>query len=286
MQPGNFHRRGVLLITLAALLWSLGGLGIKAVEAGPLVVAFYRCLFAAITLFLLGRGRGASLSPQFVVSVVAYAACLTTFVVATKWTTAANAIFLQYSGVIWVLLFSPIVTKDALHRRDSFAILAALAGMALFFVGGLEAAGMAGNLVALLSGVFFAALILTLRLQRGVASQAAVTWGSVAVTIALLPFVRNDLAIDRTSLLILVILGVVQIAIAYVALTEGLKYVTATEASLIGMIEPVANPLWVFLFLGERPGPYAIAGAVIVLLAIGVNTIFARGRTPEIVPVD
>ena len=103
------QRRGILYIVVAALLWSTGGIGIKAVADSALKVTFYRSLFAAIALMLfLGRrvwGRRWTSTPAFIASVVSYGACLTAFVVATKWTTAANAIFLQYAGVIWVLLF-------------------------------------------------------------------------------------------------------------------------------------------------------------------------------------
>lgn len=282
----NNRTRGILLVLVAALLWSGGGIGIKAAEASALKVAFYRSLFASAAFLLIRRGIRARFTPRFIVAVTSYAACLTTFVIATKLTTAANAIFLQYSGVIWVLLFSPIVLSEPLRRREVIAIIAALFGMGLFFVGKLEAGGMTGNLIALLSGVFFASLILTLRLERGLAAEAAVTWGSITLTIVLFPFVVNDLALDVRSGTILLLLGVFQIALAYAAFVEGLKHITATEASLIGMLEPVANPLWVFLFLGERPSVYALVGGAIVLLAIGWNTITTREPKVELPPVD
>ncbi len=270
------QRRGILLIVLAALLWSSGGIGIKAVPESALKVTFYRSLFAAIALFLFlgrdvwGRRRWNS-TPAFLFAIVSYCACLVTFVIATKLTTAANAIFLQYAGVVWVLLLSPVVTKEPMRRRDALAIAVALAGMALFFVGKFEARGMVGNLMALLSSVFFAGLILALRREQQ-AAQSAVTWGNVVLTLVLLPFVANDLALTPRSFLILAFLGVIQIGLAYTFFVRGLKYVTATQASLTGMLEPVANPIWVLLFLGERPSRYAIAGGAIVLAAIAWHT--------------
>ena len=131
--------------------------------------------------------------------------------------------------------------------------------MALFFVGKFEARGMAGNAMALVSSVFFAMLILALRREHD-ASRAAVTWGNVAIALVLLPFVANDLALSLRSFLVLLFLGVFQIGLAYAFFVKGLRYVTATQASLTGMLEPVANPIWVLLFLGERPSAYAIAG--------------------------
>jgi len=214
-----------------------------------------------------GRRRWNS-TGLFVVAIISYGACLTTFVVATKWTTAANAIFLQYAGVVWVLLFSPIVTKEAMRLRDAVAIAVAIAGMALFFVGRLDTRGMSGNVMALISSVFFAALILTLR-RENQAAESAITWGNVAVALALLPFVANDLTLTTKSFSVLLFLGLFQIGLPYVLFARGLKYVTATQASLTGMLEPIANPLWVFLLLGERPSGFAIAGAAVVLCAIG-----------------
>jgi DME family drug/metabolite transporter len=283
------QRRGILFIVIAALLWSTGGIGIKAVADSALKVTFYRSLFAAIALMLfLGRrvwGRRWSSTPAFLAAVASYGACLTFFVVATKWTTAANAIFLQYAGVIWVLLFSPLVLREPMRTRDVVAIAAAMAGMALFFVGRFETRGMAGNVMALISSVFFAALILSLRREQR-AAQAAVTWGNLACAAALLPFVSHDLALTPRSFAVLLFLGVFQIAVAYFFFVKGLEHVTATQASLTGMIEPVSNPIWVFLFLGERPSLYAIAGAAVVLAAIGWRTLTSEPVAAEMPAVD
>jgi drug/metabolite transporter, DME family len=271
------RRRGILLIALAALLWSTGGIGIKAIPDSALKVTFYRSLFAAIAMFAFFRPRWRA-TPTFIFAIISYGACLTAFVVATKWTTAANAIFLQYAGVVWVLLFSPLVVREPMRSRDVIAIVVAMCGMALFFVGKFEARGMAGNAMALLSSVFFAALILSLRREHD-AAQSAVTWGNAALALALLPAVGRDLALTPKSLAVLLFLGLFQIAFAYVLFVRGLKHVTATQASLTGMLEPVSNPIWVLLFLGERPSGFAIAGAIIVLAAIAWHTMGGEPAT-------
>ncbi len=277
------RRKGILLIAGAALLWSTGGIGIKAVADSALKVTFYRSLFAAIALMLFlgravwGRRRWTS-TAAFAGAVFCYAACLTSFVVATKWTTAANAIFLQYAGVVWVLLLSPLVVREPMRARDAIAVVVALGGMALFFVGKFEARGMAGNAMALVSSVFFAALILALRREHH-AAQAAVTWGNVVCAAAMLPLVAGDLALTPKSLAVLAFLGFFQIAAAYVLFVRGLAHVTATQASLTGMLEPVANPIWVFLLLGERPSLYAAAGGAVVLAAIAWHTMAGEPAT-------
>lgn len=272
----NARHHGTLYIVGAALLWSTGGIGIKGLHDPALKVTFYRSLFAAIAMMLfLPRAAWAQRTWKskraFAIAVISYAACLTTFVVATKWTTAANAIFLQYAGAVWVLLLSPIILREPIRGRDVAAIAAAIGGMALFFFGRFDTRGMSGNVMALLSSVFFAALILSLRRDQQ-ASQAAVVWGNVACAASVLPFIIDDLALSLQSLLVLIFLGAFQIAVAYLLFTRGLAYVTATEASLTGMLEPIANPVWVFLLLGERPSGFAMAGAAVVLAAIAWHT--------------
>ena len=287
MQNG---RNGILFIIAAALLWSTGGIGIKGVDEPALKVTFYRSLFAAIALLLLfGRKvwgvRSWKSTPVFVIAVISYAATLITFVTATKLTTAANAIFLQYAGVMWVLLLSPFVLGEKMRSRDAIAIGVAIAGMALFFIGKFEMHGMTGNALALSSSVFFAALILCLRKEHG-AAQSAIVWGNVAAAMATLPFVAGNLSLKAGPFVILLLLGLFQIALAYLLFVRGLKHVTATQASLTGMLEPVMNPVWVFLFLGERPSTYAMAGAVVVLSAIAWHTVMTSEPASEIPAVD
>ena len=231
------------------------------------------------------RPKVPRLTPGFLVALASYAACLTSFVVATKWTTAANAIFLQYSGVVWVLLLSPAVLDEPFRPRDAIAVAAALGGMGLFFAERLGRGGR-GDLVALASGVFFAGLVLFLRKERDAGALAAVTYGNVLTAVVLLPFVAGDMALSAPSAAILLLLGVFQLAGAYALFLRGLKHVTATRAALLGMAEPVANPLWVFLLLGERPAFLSLVGGAVVLGAIAWRTLSAPALTSAVPPPD
>lgn len=282
----RLERRGVALIALAALFWSTGGVLIKAVDAGPLVVSFYRSAVAAVVLLVFIRPRVRRWSRGFVIAVIAYGACLTTFVIATKWTTAANAIFLQYMGVIWVMILSPLVLRERLQPRDSIAVSVAFLGMTLFFLEKFDARGMAGNVSALLSSLFFAILIVALRSEREASAEAAVTWGNVVLALALVPLVAGDLRVDFRSALFLAVLGVFQIAMAYLLFVRGLRWVSATQASLTGMVEPVMNPIWVFLFLAERPSGLAMIGGAIVLSAVVARTLWSGPPRPLVPPPD
>ncbi|PYQ35122.1 MAG: EamA family transporter [Acidobacteria bacterium] len=285
MSDRSEERVGVLLIASAALLWSTAGVGIKALADPPLKVVFFRSAIAAVVLLLYFRPRLRRLTPGFLAGIACYAACLVSFVTATKWTTAANAIFLQYTGIIWVLLLSPLVVREPLKGRDVAAIAVAFAGMALFFVGKFDPRGRAGDAVALLSGLFFAGLVLSLRRERGVGAEAVVAWGNVVTSAAVLPFVASDLTLTPRSAAVYLFLGVFQLAGAYALFVRGIRHVTATEASLVGMLEPIANPIWVFLFLGEKPEATSLAGGLVVLGAIAWRTL--TGAPPEpVAPPD
>ena len=260
----------------AALLWSTGGIAIKALPEPPLPVAFYRSAFAAVALLLFLRPRWRRPTPAFAVALVSYAACLTTFVVATKWTTAANAIFLQYSGVVWVLLASPLVAKeplrDAMRSPSPSRSEGWLSSSSESFTR--RAAGTRRRSPPASSSRRWSYA----RLEHGGGAEAAVTYGNLLTAVCLFPLVRDQLAISPRSATILVFLGVVQLAAAYALFVRGLRHVTATQASLIGMLEPICNPIWVFLFLGERPGGFAILGGGIVLGAVAWRTFGAQRR--------
>jgi drug/metabolite transporter (DMT)-like permease len=271
------ERRGALLVLAAALLWSTGGIGIKWVAAPALSVACGRSAVAALVLWVIFRPR-LRRDARFLVGIVCYAACLTTFVVATKWTTAANAIFLQYSGVVWVLLLSPRVVGEERRREDGLAIAIALSGMALFFAGRLDVGARAGDVIGVVSGMFFAGVVLTLRRERGGGAEAVVTWGNVLVALVLLPFVLDGLRLDVVDAAVIALLGVVQIAAAYLCFVRGLEHVPAAQAALLGMVEPLTNPLWVGLFLHESPSPGAVVGGALVLGAIAWRTLRVDAR--------
>jgi DME family drug/metabolite transporter len=278
------ERKGALQIAAAAVLWSTGGLAIKELDLPPLTIVFHRAWIATIVLFLLLRPRRTRITPTLGASVFVYSGMVISFVIATKWTTAANAIFLQNSGIVWVLLFSPLIARDAIRGRDVAAASACLAGMALFFVGRLSTQGMAGNGVALVSGGFYAATVLLLRRQRGSASEWTAIGGNALGAVAAFAATSRPFAVTIHEFAILAFLGVVQIGCAYALFVKGLEAVTAAEASIVSLLEPVLNPIWVFLGMGERPTTWAIAGGAIVVAAIVWRTVTTGSSPSEGIP--
>jgi drug/metabolite transporter (DMT)-like permease len=259
--------RGTLFLVSAALLWSLGGVLIKSVTWNPLAIAGMRSGIAALVFLCYLRRPRFTFSPTQIGGAVAYAGTVVLFVVANKLTTAANAIVLQYSAPIYVILLSKPLLHEPPKGRDFLAAGAVFAGMTLFFLGRLEWGSLLGNLVAIGSGVTFALLAIFLRLERNGSPFEAVLLGNVLAAAIGLPFMRGGFP-EAQGILFLLILGVFQIGVAYLFYVEAVKTVTAFEACFIPIIEPILNPVWVFLFLGEAPGRWALLGGGIILLSV------------------
>ncbi|HYH87343.1 MAG TPA: DMT family transporter [Pyrinomonadaceae bacterium] len=272
----------ILFILAAALLWSTGSLFIKATPLSAFELSFGRSLFAAATVALLTRREGFRVNAVTLVSSVLYAALLLLFVVANKLTTAANAIFLQYTAPVYVLLLEPWMYKERLHTRDLLVVGACLAGMSLFFVGQLRPQDVAGNLTALASGLCFALFLLLLRHPRAgrVNRASSVIYGNLLICVLTAPaFAQVAGSLTTKDVLIVTYLGVFQIGLAYTFFTLGIaRGVRSLDAGIVGYIEPMLNPVWVFLFLGERPSRWAVVGGCIIIAAVMAHTVaLARG---------
>jgi drug/metabolite transporter, DME family len=271
-----------LLVVAAALLWSTGGLFIKWTELSAFELSFGRSLLAAITVALFTRREGFGINGLTVITSLLYAALLLLFVIATKLTTAANAIFLQYTAPIYVLLLEPIFYKEKFKASDLLTVAACIAGMSLFFVGKLRPQDVEGNLTALASGLCFAFYVLLLRHPHSqrVNRASSVIYGNLLLVLITAPAGITALAHFTTQDAVSVVyLGVIQIGVAYTFFTLGMaRGVRSLDAGIVGYIEPVLNPVWVFLFLGERPSGWAITGGAIIIMAVVTHTILGARR--------
>ena len=262
------HTRAVGLLFAAALCWSLGGLLIKAVPWPPLAVAGGRGLIAALFLIAVSRGLRFHFSRPQVLGAIGYAACTVTFCVATKLTTAANAILLQYTAPVWIALFGTWLLGERATRADWFTIVAVLGGMGLFFADNLALTGMLGNGLAVLSGVCFAGMTIALRRQKDGSPVESIILGNLLAFLVGLPWIIGAPTLSAAGWGALLLLGVVQLGVSYWLYARAIRHVTALEAVLIPVVEPLLNPLWVLLAMGERPSPKALIGGAIVLGAI------------------
>ena len=274
------HQKGLLYVLTAALLWSSGGLFIKLISFNAMQLSFFRCLIAAITFALIFRKQVLIINKLSFINSIFYAIILISFVIATKTTTAANAIFLQATAPIYVLIFEPLISKTRYERINIITVGICIVGMVLFFIGKLEPGHLEGNLVALLSGITFAAFFLGMKKNDQQYQQSSIFWGNIIVAIVCIPFLVSVETVTASDLIMVSFLGVFQIAIAYAFFASGLKRVLAVEASIISMIEPVLNPVWVLIGYAEVPSLTAIIGGLIILSAIVVRSIITQ--TPAI----
>ena len=262
------HRRALLLLLLTAVLWSLGGVLIKWVNWNPVAIAGIRSLIGAA---LIGTAFHRELRFTWTFNqiggAVAYAGTVVLFVIANKLTTAANAILLQYTAPVYVALFSPWFLGEQADRRDWLTLLVMLGGMALFFMDELSFDGYLGNSIALVSGLCFAWLTLFLRRQKDSSSLPSLFLGNLLAGVIGLPFMFQSMP-DLSSCVGLLVMGVVQLGLPYILYALALRHVRAVEGILVPMIEPVLNPVWVFLMMGEKPSPWAIVGGAMILGAV------------------
>lgn len=284
----------LFLVLGAAILWSTGGLFIKATDLSPLALSFGRSFLAAITIAIVTRKEGFGLNRVSAVTSILYAALLILFVAATKLTTAANAIFLQYTAPVYVLILEPLFYKEKFRSRDLITVVACMAGMSLFFVGKLRPEDVTGNLLALGSGVCFALFFLLLRHSkaRNVNRASSAIYGNVIVVLICAPafLTAARRGIDAADLARISYLGIIQIGCAYLlftlAMARGLR---SLDASIVGYIEPVLNPVWVFLFIGERPAGWAIIGGAIIITSVLAHMLVAakeKSANAEVIEVS
>ena len=274
-------RNPVWYVVIAVLLWSTGGLFIKLTSLDAYQVTFFRSLLAGVTVLLLTWRNGLRINLFGVGTSFIYAILLFLFVWATKHTTAANAIFLQYTAPIYILILAPFVIGEKFHWRDLATIIFCIGGMSLFFVGKLEITDYQGNIAALASGIFLGLYIMLLRHQKAAAMNSTITviYGNFLLALLTLPSGIAALpTITWKDAAAVGFLGIFQIGISYILFIKGVRGGTRPlDASIIGFIEPLLNPVWVFIFVGERPSSWALLGGGLIIATVAIHT-FVNSR--------
>ena len=273
---------------LCAVLWSTSGLVIKLVDWKPLSILSLRSAVAAIVLLAFlavsrrsGDARAIPLSSRLtgieLLGAACYLATQFTFVTATKLTTAANAIFLQYTAPLYVALFGWLFLRERPRRADWLTMPLVFAGLLLFLGEGLSLGGMTGNLLGVISAVTLAGMMICTRGQSGLSLRTFLI-GMLAGALLGLPSLLSE-AITAPALLMVAYLGVFQMGLALVFYSLAIRVVPALEATLILTLEPVLNPVWVFMTIGEAPGPSALLGGILVLAAVIVRAVLGARET-------
>lgn len=258
------HRNSALLLIIAALLWSTGGVFIKWLPLSPLTIAGARSAIAALVLLVWVRKPRPTWTKMQFGAIFSYAATVVLFVVATKMTTAANAILLQYTAPIWVSLLSVAITGERLRTSEWLAVIVVMLGMSVFFLEQVAFDSVIGNVLAVLSGIAFAGVALFIRAQRGVSTVESILFGNILAALLCLPFAESYV-VTPGVIAALIGMGVLQLGVSYILYTKALENVTAIQAVLFTTLEPLLNPIWVVLLIGESPSPLAIVGGLLVI---------------------
>ena len=264
------HTTARLYLLGGAVLWSTGGFFIKEIDAGATSITFFRCLFAGLLLAPAVAGRRFPSPPDIVVSIGLFALLLGLYVGATKETTAANAIFLQYTAPLYVIAFAPALLGERLRSRDAVPFAICLGGIAVLFIGNSGSGDVVGLLLGAGSGFFYGLFLLWLR-RVSHADPVAITFANCIGVAVLFSFALLKRDVDAEDLALLFIMGAVQFALPYLLFTRGLREVESAEASLLALVEPVLNPVWVALFYGEEPTVATVIGGAVIITGLAVR---------------
>ncbi len=270
-------RVSMFLVMLCAAMWSIAGIFIKLIPWNSMVIASLRSLLAGLVAFTYTRIAHIPLvfNKKSLLAGVALCSTMTLFVVANKLTTAANAIVLQFTAPIFIVVFSTIFLRKKSGKADVIAVGLTMVGISLFFFDQLTPGHLLGNCIALGAGMSFACYYMSLG-SCGLAERMSTIVTANALTFLIgLPFLFFTKPVfSATPVLCIILLGIVQLGIPYVMLGKGSEHCPPLACSLLGALEPLLNPVWVFLFDGERPGVFALVGGTVVIVTITVWCIY------------
>lgn len=271
--------QGRLCIALAALFWSLSGafakiltrdtpFGLHTPTVAPLLIAFYRVLFAGLVLAPTLRRRDLSFRPMMLVMIASFTIMNALFVSALTRGTAANAILLQYTAPMWMYLASIWWLGEPADRRSSLALGVGLLGIAVIVIRGWTDAQLDVIGIGLGSGLAYAGVILCLRILRDASSRWLTVVNHLAGAAFLLPWIWSLPQPTAAQLGLLFLFGAVQMGLPYWLVARGLRTVSAQEAGIITLLEPLLNPLWAYLVAGEMPNSATFVGGAFILGAL------------------
>ena len=273
------HKKAIAITCFVALMWSLAGFNIKMIEWSPYAIAAGRRLVAVILLAPMVLRKGFQKIDRYVIGgAICYAAFNYCFITSTTLTSSAIAIMMQYTAPIYVALLSWLFLRERVGWADIISVGFVFLGMIFFFLDSNSGGSLKGNIVSIFNGITFAGISIFLRLQKDGNPALSMYLGNVISAVAGLPIMWNAGMPDTISLLFLLLAGLL-VAVSYTLYAKASTGLSALETVLIPIIDPVMNPVWVFLFLDERPGALTIVGAAVILVSVTIRVV--SGLTPS-----
>ena len=273
------HKKAIAITCFVALMWSLAGFNIKMIEWSPYAIAAGRSLVAVILLAPMVLRKGFQKIDRYVIGgAICYAAFNYCFITSTTLTSSAIAIMMQYTAPIYVALLSWLFLRERVGWADIISVGFVFLGMIFFFLDSNSGGSLKGNIVSIFNGITFAGISIFLRLQKDGNPALSMYLGNVISAVAGLLIMWNAGMPDTISLLFLLLAGLL-VAVSYTLYAKASTGLSALETVLIPIIDPVMNPVWVFLFLDERPGALTIVGAAVILVSVTIRVV--SGLTPS-----
>jgi drug/metabolite transporter (DMT)-like permease len=272
MHSPTQRQTSLLFVILAAILWSTSGLFVRLLDWPPLAIVAGRGLFASLLFAVYLRRLPRRWTRWQLLAAGGLVLTQLFYVIAVKMTTAANAIFLQFTAPIYVIVLGAWLLHERPTRVDWISTVVIFAGLILFFSDGLNPQGFTGNVLAVISGVTLALMIIAMRAQKHANPAESALLGNLCLGVFGFPFLFQAHWTPLNWTLV-AYLGLIQIGLGFCFYSYGIRHVSALEATLVGTLEPILNPLWVFLVLGEKPGPLALTGALVVLAGVVFNAV-------------
>ena len=273
------HKKAIAITCFVALMWSLAGFNIKMIEWSPYAIAAGRSLVAVILLAPMVLRKGFQKIDRYVIGgAICYAAFNYCFITSTTLTSSAIAIMMQFTAPIYVALLSWLFLRERVGWADIISVGFVFLGMIFFFLDSNSGGSLKGNIVSIFNGITFAGISIFLRLQKDGNPALSMYLGNVISAVAGLPIMWNAGMPDTISVLFLLLAGLL-VAVSYTLYAKASTGLSALETVLIPIIDPVMNPVWVFLFLDERPGALTIVGAAVILVSVTIRVV--SGLTPS-----
>lgn len=268
----NNQKNGAIYIVMAAFLWSLNGVLIKYIPWDAMAISGVRAFLSTITLILIKGSMNFKINKHVICASISYITMGILFVYATKLTTAANAIILQYTAPIFVIILSIIFFKSFPTKKQVFTVILAFIGVIIFFMEKVGSGAMLGNILAILAGIGYSGVFIFNSYEDSNTLDATILGNGLIFLISVPTLLQNNQpALDMIGVFGIIILGIFQMGVSYALFSKGIERTESVDASLISMLEAILNPIWVALVIGEIPSITTFIGGALVLIAVMYN---------------
>lgn len=268
------ENQSILLMIICSILWSTAGIFIKLIPWNPISIAGFRSFISLSIMYIYMKSQKIpfKFTKTSFISGISLAATFSFFVAANKFTTSANAIVLQSTAPVFILIISAVFLNKKFLKADIITVIITLLGIALFFLDQLSPNGILGNIFGVLAGLFVAIMYVSVGNSNDESTRmSGIFIGHIFTSLIGIPiFFITKQQPTTISIICILFLGIFQLGIPYILMAKAIKYCPALMCSLLGIIEPLLNPIWVFIFDGEAPGLFAVLGGIIVIITITI----------------